>query len=145
MSVPSSLYSGFSLSQTPTPHQTYTRSLSPLGVRNFSLMDAISPAIGSKLFTPANTYDRSGLFSGASGFSTLRLNKSKLNGICKNSRVYAESKSSNIDFSDPDWKSKYEEDFESRFNIPHLTDVFDDAVSYPSTFCLKMRYSLNSF
>ncbi|KAM7515765.1 hypothetical protein LguiA_005348 [Lonicera macranthoides] len=102
-------------------------------------MEAISPAIGSKLFAPANTYDRSSLFSGASGFSILRLNRSKLNGICKKSRVYAESKSSNIDFSDPDWKSKYEEDFESRFNIPHLTDVFDDVVSYPSTFCLKMR------
>lgn len=44
-----------------------------------------------------------------------------------------------IDFSDPDWKLKYQEDFESRFRIPHLTDVFPDAVSYPSTFCLKMR------
>ncbi|XP_019182840.1 PREDICTED: ATP-dependent 6-phosphofructokinase 5, chloroplastic [Ipomoea nil] len=51
----------------------------------------------------------------------------------------AESAKSSIDFSDPDWKLKYQKEFESRFNIPHITDVFPDAVSYPSTFCLKMR------
>ncbi|KAJ6732744.1 hypothetical protein OIU74_004649 [Salix koriyanagi] len=44
-----------------------------------------------------------------------------------------------IDFSDPDWKTKYQRDFESRFNIPHITDVFPDADPIPSTFCLKMR------
>ncbi|KAL6222857.1 hypothetical protein ACLB2K_006247 [Fragaria x ananassa] len=44
-----------------------------------------------------------------------------------------------IDFSDPDWKSKFQSDFEKRFAIPHITDVFPDAVPIPSTFCLKMR------
>ncbi|CAH9094975.1 unnamed protein product [Cuscuta epithymum] len=44
-----------------------------------------------------------------------------------------------IDFSDPEWKLKYQKEFESRFSIPHITDAFPDAVSYPSTFCLKMR------
>lgn len=59
-------------------------------------------------------------------------------------RVAAQSSNfvvpNNIDFNDPDWKVKYEREFEARFNIPHITDLFPDAVSYPSTFCLKMRY-----
>uniref|UniRef100_A0A7N0T988 Phosphofructokinase domain-containing protein n=1 Tax=Kalanchoe fedtschenkoi TaxID=63787 RepID=A0A7N0T988_KALFE len=42
-----------------------------------------------------------------------------------------------IDFTDPDWKVKFQEDFETRFNIPHLTDVFPDSPSFPSTFCLQ--------
>ncbi|KAM0012706.1 putative 6-phosphofructokinase [Helianthus debilis subsp. tardiflorus] len=44
-----------------------------------------------------------------------------------------------IDFSHPDWKTKYQQDFEQRFNIPHVTDFFPHAQSYPSTFCLRMR------
>lgn len=44
-----------------------------------------------------------------------------------------------IDLSDPDWKVKYERDFEERFNITHITDVFPDAEAIRSTFCLKMR------
>lgn len=45
-----------------------------------------------------------------------------------------------IDLSDPDWKIKYQRDFEERFNIPHITDVFPDAEAIRSTFCLKMRF-----
>lgn len=48
-----------------------------------------------------------------------------------------------IDFSDPDWKFKFQRDFEERFNIPHLTDIFPDAEAFRSTFCLKMRYRLS--
>ncbi|KAL8531472.1 hypothetical protein ACS0TY_008169 [Phlomoides rotata] len=46
-----------------------------------------------------------------------------------------------IDYSDPHWKSKYQEEFEARFRIPHITDVLHDhdTVSYPSTFGLRMR------
>ncbi|KAJ7957429.1 ATP-dependent 6-phosphofructokinase [Quillaja saponaria] len=44
-----------------------------------------------------------------------------------------------IDFSDPDWKTKFQKDFAERFNIPHISDVFEDALPIPSTFCLKMR------
>lgn len=44
-----------------------------------------------------------------------------------------------IDYSDPDWKFKYQEDFEARFKIPHISDVLHDSVSYPSTFGLRMR------
>lgn len=59
-------------------------------------------------------------------------------------RVFAKVKSQNnttaIDFSDPDWKTKFKQDFEARFRLPHITDVFSDAPSMPSTFCLKMRF-----
>lgn len=44
-----------------------------------------------------------------------------------------------IDYSDPDWKSKYQQDFEARFRIPRISDVLHDTVSYPSTFGLRMR------
>ncbi|CAI0474334.1 unnamed protein product [Linum tenue] len=44
-----------------------------------------------------------------------------------------------IDFSDPEWKINYQKDFERRFNIPRITDVFPDARPIPSTFCLRMR------
>lgn len=50
--------------------------------------------------------------------------------------MYAEAQ---IDFSDPEWKNKYQEDFEQRFSLPHLTDIFKDLKPIPSTFCLKMR------
>lgn len=50
--------------------------------------------------------------------------------------MYAEA---HIDFSDPEWKNKYQEDFEQRFSLPHLSDIFKDLKPIPSTFCLKMR------
>lgn len=50
--------------------------------------------------------------------------------------VYAEAQ---IDFGDPEWKNKYQEDFEQRFSLPHLSDIFKDLKPIPSTFCLKMR------
>lgn len=49
------------------------------------------------------------------------------------------AKQASIDFGDPDWKVKYQSDFEERFRIPHITDVIPDAASFPSPFCLKMR------
>ncbi|TXG60111.1 hypothetical protein EZV62_014684 [Acer yangbiense] len=62
--------------------------------------------------------------------------------VSKRSRVVAEIQSDHrerLDFSDPDWKSKFQSDFEQRFNLPHITDVFQDAKPIPSTFCLRMR------
>lgn len=41
-----------------------------------------------------------------------------------------------IDFSDPNWKQHYQEDFESRFNLPHLRDILD-VKPRPTTFSLK--------
>ncbi|XP_057521028.1 ATP-dependent 6-phosphofructokinase 5, chloroplastic-like [Amaranthus tricolor] len=43
-----------------------------------------------------------------------------------------------IDFSDPDWKNKYQKDFESKFNLPHLKDVLD-VKPRPTTFSLMQR------
>lgn len=45
-----------------------------------------------------------------------------------------------IDFSDPNWKQHYQEDFESRFNLPHLRDILD-VKPRPTTFSLKNRLS----
>ncbi|KAJ0981333.1 hypothetical protein J5N97_009588 [Dioscorea zingiberensis] len=39
----------------------------------------------------------------------------------------------------PEWKKEYQEDFERRFRISHLTDSFPDLTPIPSTFCLKRR------
>ncbi|KAJ4820283.1 ATP-dependent 6-phosphofructokinase [Rhynchospora pubera] len=43
-----------------------------------------------------------------------------------------------IDISNPDWKKKIEDDFERRFNLPHLRDVLD-VEPRPTTFSLKSR------
>ncbi|CAF2249074.1 unnamed protein product [Brassica napus] len=51
----------------------------------------------------------------------------------------AAARATAIDPSDPEWKLKYQRDFEERFNIPHITDAFPDAEAIPSTFCVKMR------
>ncbi|XP_028783899.1 ATP-dependent 6-phosphofructokinase 5, chloroplastic, partial [Neltuma alba] len=71
----------------------------------------------------------------------------KLARVPRKVRVSSELKSqststisdSSIDFSDPDWKAKFQKDFEARFRLPHITDVFPDDLPIPSTFCLKMR------
>lgn len=65
-------------------------------------------------------------------------------GVAGKVGVFAEVSSpsrttSAIDFSDPDWKTKFQQDWEARFRLPHLTDIFPDAPPIPSTFCLKMR------
>ncbi|KAF8092133.1 hypothetical protein N665_0423s0018 [Sinapis alba] len=53
--------------------------------------------------------------------------------------VAAAGRETAIDLSDPEWKLKYQRDFEERFNIPHISDAFPYAEAIPSTFCLKMR------
>ncbi|XP_027077584.1 ATP-dependent 6-phosphofructokinase 5, chloroplastic [Coffea eugenioides] len=105
-------------------------------------MDSLSPVIGQRLTLPARASatprlcDRSFLFrSIIIGGASRKFPRIRVKAVTNKLRSY----SSSIDFSDPDWKSKYQKDFEARFNIPHLTDVFPNAVSYPSTFCLKMR------
>ncbi|KHN20613.1 6-phosphofructokinase 5, chloroplastic [Glycine soja] len=66
--------------------------------------------------------------------------------VAKKVGVFAEHSSrsstasaASVDFSDPDWKIKFQEDWEARFRLPHLTDIFPNAPPIPSTFCLKMR------
>lgn len=43
-----------------------------------------------------------------------------------------------MDFTDPCWKTKFQEDFELRFNLPHLKDVLP-IKPRPTTFSLKNR------
>ncbi|XVF61536.1 hypothetical protein PTKIN_Ptkin08bG0137400 [Pterospermum kingtungense] len=69
---------------------------------------------------------------------TLR-SQSRRSRVFSNVECKQQSSKNNIDFSDPDWKSKFQHDFEKRFNLPHIADLFPNAHSFPSTFCLKMR------
>ncbi|KAL2898589.1 ATP-dependent 6-phosphofructokinase 5 chloroplastic [Bienertia sinuspersici] len=62
-----------------------------------------------------------------------RLSRKKRFAAC---RIVAEKL--DIDFSDPDWKAKYQQDFESRFSLPHLKDVLD-VKPRPTTFSLMQR------
>ncbi|KAL6846572.1 hypothetical protein ACP4OV_024020 [Aristida adscensionis] len=40
-------------------------------------------------------------------------------------RVIATSGNLDLDFSDPSWKQKYQEDWDRRFSLPHITDIYD--------------------
>lgn len=40
-------------------------------------------------------------------------------------RVRAVSGKLDLDFSDPSWKQKYQEDWDRRFSLPHITDIYD--------------------
>jgi 6-phosphofructokinase 1 len=39
--------------------------------------------------------------------------------------VRATSGKLDLDFSDPSWRQKYQEDWARRFSLPHITDIFD--------------------
>uniref|UniRef100_A0A0E0B2Y2 ATP-dependent 6-phosphofructokinase n=1 Tax=Oryza glumipatula TaxID=40148 RepID=A0A0E0B2Y2_9ORYZ len=38
---------------------------------------------------------------------------------------WKKEKSYDLDFSDPSWKEKYQEDWNRRFSLPHITDIYD--------------------
>ncbi|XP_006661761.1 ATP-dependent 6-phosphofructokinase 5, chloroplastic-like [Oryza brachyantha] len=50
---------------------------------------------------------------------------------------------SQLDFSNPDWKKQFQEDFNRRFSLPHLKDVID-VEPRPTTFSLKSRAPLEN-
>ncbi|XP_021758835.1 ATP-dependent 6-phosphofructokinase 5, chloroplastic-like [Chenopodium quinoa] len=109
-------------------------------------MATISPAIASNFTPPPSTAAKSSNFFSGVGNRGFRLNfptKTTRGRKSGNLSVLGCAESRNppeeIDLSDPNWKIKYERDFEQRFNLPHLTDVFKDLKPRPSTFCLKMR------
>ncbi|KAK9949428.1 hypothetical protein M0R45_004950 [Rubus argutus] len=108
-----------------------------------TLSHAIAPRLAAvpDLRDSRHRHRRSyGIFSSASSRSSRSSSSSSSRLTNKSVRVFAGIKhNQNIDFSDPDWKSKFQKEFEERFAIPHITDVFPDAVPIPSTFCLKMR------
>lgn len=39
--------------------------------------------------------------------------------------VKASSPKKNIDFSDPNWKERFQDDWDKRFKLPHITDILD--------------------
>ncbi|KAI0495873.1 hypothetical protein KFK09_022180 [Dendrobium nobile] len=44
-----------------------------------------------------------------------------------------------MDYAETNWKDQFQKDFERRFDLPHLTDLFSDLTPIPSTFRLKKR------
>ncbi|KAL7612865.1 hypothetical protein Lser_V15G06974 [Lactuca serriola] len=110
-------------------------------------MGSLSPSINPRLVSQANSYDLVSFRRVFGPVLTGPQARPDMTGACRRSRrraVYAK-KNSNEDFvnCDSEWKSKFKEDFEKRFNIPHISDFFPDAASYPSTFCLSMRTPVN--
>lgn len=96
-------------------------------------MDTLSRAIG-----PAVALQHSPLLRRGFGSLILPARRSYgRRGVI--SAIQRNQVATSLDFDDPDWKSKFQSEFEERFNIPHLTDVFPDAQPIRSTFCLKMR------
>ncbi|KAJ4890794.1 hypothetical protein Rs2_30542 [Raphanus sativus] len=119
-------------------------------------METLSQAITSTLSIPHSNNSSALVRShGLSSLLLLRKPRSPANlslissrsSLTRASAVEHGSKSSasSIDLSDPDWKTKYEREFEERFSIPHITDVFPDAQAIRSTFCLKMRSPTEDF
>lgn len=109
---------------------------------DFSLMGSISHVITTTLPHLPSTRSLGFPIS----HSNSRLLSLPPTRVAKKVGVFAEHSSrsstasaASVDFSDPDWKIKFQEDWEARFRLPHLTDIFPNAPPIPSTFCLKMR------
>uniref|UniRef100_A0A0E0ICD3 ATP-dependent 6-phosphofructokinase n=1 Tax=Oryza nivara TaxID=4536 RepID=A0A0E0ICD3_ORYNI len=54
--------------------------------------------------------------------------------------VKATSTKVELDFNDPSWKQKFQEDWDKRFNLPRITDIYD-LKPRPTTFSLKKNRS----
>lgn len=102
-------------------------------------MDVLTGSgVGSTAVTVGISHKSSVNFRSAR-LGSLILRKPRFPAISVRISRAAAAETAAIDLNDPDWKSKYQRDFEERFNIPHITDVFPDAEAIRSTFCLKMR------
>ncbi|VAI69829.1 unnamed protein product [Triticum turgidum subsp. durum] len=53
-------------------------------------------------------------------------------------RVKATSTKVELDFNDPSWKQNFQEDWDNRFNLPRITDIYD-LKPRPTTFSLKKQ------
>ncbi|XP_044955945.1 ATP-dependent 6-phosphofructokinase 5, chloroplastic-like isoform X2 [Hordeum vulgare subsp. vulgare] len=53
-------------------------------------------------------------------------------------RVKATSTKVELDFNDPSWKQKFQEDWDNRFNLPRITDIYD-LKPRPTTFSLTKQ------
>ncbi|KAK1278692.1 hypothetical protein QJS04_geneDACA019637 [Acorus gramineus] len=98
-------------------------------------MESISTCFGVKFGHPTkNSHDsrrirRVGIV-GLGGFATKRFKRTSCATVVGDRE---------IDLANSDWKIGFKEDFERRFYIPHLSDVFGDLSPMPSTFNLKSR------
>ncbi|GAB2232124.1 hypothetical protein Drorol1_Dr00011147 [Drosera rotundifolia] len=111
-------------------------------------MESISPPISHTLTPPPpakTTYiPTTGFISGPLHLSYTRTNRRGVIGsLHAAAAVKGKEQYSGIDFGDPEWKVKFQRDFETRFSIPHLTDAFPELEPIPSTFCLKSRIPVN--
>ncbi|KAH0865836.1 hypothetical protein HID58_083047 [Brassica napus] len=117
-------------------------------------METLSPPIITS--TVSIPYSNGSVLVRSHGLSSLILRKprspaanpsliSSRSSFNRASAVEHGKTSVSIDLSDPNWKRKYEREFEERFSIPHITDVFPDAEAIRSTFCLKMRSPTEDF
>ena len=57
------------------------------------------------------------------GFTHLNERKSRKGSAALHARAIPGNL--DLDFGDPSWKQKYQEDWDRRFSLPHITDVFD--------------------
>ncbi|PIA62657.1 hypothetical protein AQUCO_00200579v1 [Aquilegia coerulea] len=105
-------------------------------------MAFVSPVSGVGLINPEQHGLHPKGYSSSFHFSCIKFGDSKRH--TKNSRCSMVVRSSDanpdIDFSDPDWKQQYQEEFEKRFSLPHLNDLFD-INPIQTTFALKCRGS----
>ncbi|XP_077212915.1 phosphofructokinase 5 isoform X2 [Tasmannia lanceolata] len=97
-------------------------------------MDSISRIAGAKFTVPVIKHRSYSEFE-----SSILLKMRASKKISEKNRFLVEAVNPIIDFSDPGWKNRFQEDFEKRFHLPHLTDIFDDSHPIPSTFCPKSR------
>ncbi|KAI8536384.1 hypothetical protein RHMOL_Rhmol10G0252900 [Rhododendron molle] len=109
-------------------------------------MDSLAAATAPKLVIPATNSPPSVQRLIGSRLILKRTGKKLFRAHAAENTRPRSAAGATIDFSDPRWPSRFQEDFEARFNIPHLTDVFRDAVvPIPSTFCLRMRSPTEEF
>lgn len=67
-------------------------------------------------------------------FTSLSERKCKKRSVLLRTRAI--SGKLDLDFRDPSWKQKYQEDWGRRFSLPHITDIYD-LEPRTTTFSLK--------
>uniref|UniRef100_A0A0R0L0W7 Phosphofructokinase domain-containing protein n=1 Tax=Glycine max TaxID=3847 RepID=A0A0R0L0W7_SOYBN len=95
----------------------------------------MSPVITLHCLTTSSTRCSYGFNNSNSRFNAL---VEPTRGSSVFAKVKSQSSASKFN-NNPDWKTKFKDDSEDRFRLPHVTDIFPDAVSMPSTFSPNMR------
>lgn len=82
--------------------------------------------------------DRDNLLSNFNGFQLKRFEQHKRKRYLS-TNVHATVAKAEMDFTNTDWKQHFQKDFEERFSLPHLRDLFD-INPRPTTFSLNGRW-----